>query len=598
MKKEKLTFRKSLNLLYRARFLFKDTNKLLLVSMVLILISTSIFPVLGSWVFKNVIDSLAIAQNTGVFTKVLLGFLIANYFTAFLETMFLYLRDFISLRFQLEVPAKAQEYLAEKCSTLNTEHFETAGVYDKINQANQAAQRSPMLIHNVLYVFSTFLTLLFIFVALYSFQWWLPIVIIALTAPFIYFATRATVVFHKKNKELIPENRKIFYLVSVFRDKENVQELSLAGAKDKIMKDIVDKNKDYINKKNRINLVWYKPRFISPVVEILVLFFVMLYFVKKSVLGDLSIGEITFISSMLLQLAGKLRTLVSQGTSVLSQTMYLQDYFEFLDLENTLKDNKNAIDFTDEIKTIEFKKVSFSYPNGQEVFKNISLKIDAGQQIAFVGENGAGKTTLIKLLCRFYDPTSGSILINGIDLKDISIDSWHRCLGLLSQNFCKYQMTVKENIIIGNGYEKFSQKRMLEAAKMSGADKVVAELKGGYNQLLGRMFEGGQELSVGQWQKIAIARAFYSNKPVVILDEPTSAVDAGAEYEIFESLKKHMSGKTVLFVSHRFSTVRHASQIIVVDKNKITEKGTHKELMAKNGMYARLFKIQSKGYEE
>ncbi len=241
--------------------------------------------------------------------------------------------------------------------------------------------------------------------------------------------------------------------------------------------------------------------------------------------------------------------------------------------------------------------MSFSYPKSRKkVLDNLSFRISSGESVALVGKNGAGKTTIVKLLCRFYDVSSGEILINGTNIKDVDLSDWYKYLGTLFQEFIKYDFTVKENITLGKK-ENFDESKMIKAARQSGAYDFIKELPNRFEQVLGKQFEGGVELSIGQWQKIAIARAFYESAPVLILDEPTSAIDAEAEYGIFENLSKEYKDKSLLLISHRFSTVRNAGRIIILDNGKIVEEGTHDDLMSKNGEYSKLFKLQAKGYQ-
>ena len=244
---------------------------------------------------------------------------------------------------------------------------------------------------------------------------------------------------------------------------------------------------------------------------------------------------------------------------------------------------------------IEFKGVSFRYLDGPEVLKNISFTVNPGEHIALVGANGAGKTTLIKLLLRFYDPTKGQISVDEYDLRDLKINNWYKQVGILFQDFQKFWLSVKDNILLGNS-EVIDENKMIQAAKKSGAHEFIEGLPKKYNQRLGRRFEDSTDLSIGQWQKLALARAFYEEAPILILDEPTSAIDAEAEEQIFENLFKVYKDKTLILVSHRFSTVRNAHKIIVLKNGKIAEEGNHETLMKKNGLYANMFNIQAKGY--
>ena len=228
--------------------------------------------------------------------------------------------------------------------------------------------------------------------------------------------------------------------------------------------------------------------------------------------------------------------------------------------------------------------------------KDFNLSIKNGEKIALVGENGAGKTTLIKLLLRFYDVTDGEILVNGINIKNINLEKWYSEIGALFQDFIKYQFTFKENVYFGDQKQINNLELLKDAIKKSGADEYLKDLPNKFNQIIGKMFKDGIDLSGGQWQKLALARAFFKNAPILILDEPTSAIDAKAEYEIFQRVQELQKDKTVIIISHRFSTVRNADKILVLNEGAIIEEGSHETLMKMKGLYAELFNIQAKGY--
>jgi ATP-binding cassette subfamily B protein len=293
-----------------------------------------------------------------------------------------------------------------------------------------------------------------------------------------------------------------------------------------------------------------------------------------------------------------LRDFFSKFTRISESSLYLKDYFDFLDIRSEYK-NEKEVPLPEKIKTgFEFKNVYFAYPESDnQIVKDISFVIKAGEKIAFVGQNGAGKTTLTKLLLRFYEPTSGEILLDGININRYNKADYQEYFGVLFQDFFKYEFSVKENIAIGKIDEINDYERIQKAAELSLADEVVSELKYGYEQQLGKRFAKGQELSGGQWQKIALARAYMKNAEVMILDEPTSALDAKAESEVFERFIGLIKDKTSVIISHRFSTVRQADRILVLQEGKILESGTHNELMENNKLYAQLFTLQAEGYQ-
>lgn len=316
--------------------------------------------------------------------------------------------------------------------------------------------------------------------------------------------------------------------------------------------------------------------------------------------GKLAIGQFTLFFQQTLNLAKSAEGALDQYSSMNMRSKYIDQYFELLEYPNSLilSDNPTLIPITPNPPVLEFKNVSFRYPESKRyILKDFNFTIGSGEKVALVGENGAGKSTLIKLVLRFYDPTSGEILLNGVNIKDVDLYKWYSQVGALFQDFIKYQFTFKENVIFGDLTKRNDLLAIKNAIQKAGADSYLKDLPNGIDQVVGKTFENGADLSGGQWQKLALARAFFRDAPILILDEPTSAIDAKAEYEIFQKVGELQKDKTVLIISHRFSTVRNANRILVLEGGKIVEEGNHKELMKKSGLYAELFELQAQGYK-
>jgi len=322
-------------------------------------------------------------------------------------------------------------------------------------------------------------------------------------------------------------------------------------------------------------------------------------YILISALGSrISIGSLNFYNGRIYSLNENLKSFFKNLGFSYEDLLYVKDLFKVLNLKNKIIDKPNSKIIKKDTKLIEFKNVSFKYPNNNKyVLKDFNLTIKPKQKIALIGENGGGKTTIIRLLCRFYDPQKGQILVNGTDLKDIKLDSWYKCLGVLFQDFNRYSYSVKDNILLGDVDKTYEKKLIQKASKKSQAHSFIMDYDNGYKTILSKKFKKGIEPSVGQWQKIALSRAFFRDAPILILDEPTSAIDAKAEAEIFKHLEKFEKDKTVIMISHRFSTVRNADNIYVIDKGKIIESGSHEKLIKKKGKYEKLFKLQAKGYK-
>jgi ATP-binding cassette subfamily B protein len=323
------------------------------------------------------------------------------------------------------------------------------------------------------------------------------------------------------------------------------------------------------------------------------------YIIFETIHGWISIGQLIFLAGSFRQLNSLMESVLARFTSVSQGAIYLSDFFEFFEITPRILSGPRKRSFPDPIREgFVFENVGFRYREAEEwASRNLNFTLKAGEKIALVGENGAGKTTLVKLLARLYDPTEGRILLDGHDLKEYDLTSLRRNIGVIFQDYLRYQMRVTENIAVGNIDEKENKPRIISSAEQSLASGLVERLPGGYDQMLGKRFLDGVELSGGEWQKVALARAYMRDAQVLILDEPTSALDARAEFEVFQRFAALTQGKTAVLISHRFSTVRMADRILVLQHGRLIESGTHEALIAKNGMYAELFNLQAKGYQ-
>ena len=312
----------------------------------------------------------------------------------------------------------------------------------------------------------------------------------------------------------------------------------------------------------------------------------------------ITIGELTFLSGSFNRLRGNLQGFFSRFTRISESALYLQDYFDFIDL--TVEQTSGAKMAMPKmiVHGFQVNDLHFAYAGSEtEVLKGVTFKLNAGEKMAFVGQNGAGKTTLIKLFLRFYEPTQGEILLDGININKFDVDEYRKRFGVIFQDFFKYEFTLRENIAVGNIDQIQNDEVISYAASKSLAEQVVSEMAYGLEQRLGRRFYKGTELSGGQWQKVALARAYMKDADIMVLDEPTSALDAQAEFDVFERFIALTKGKTSIIISHRFSTVRMADRILVLQHGQVLELGTHQELMANPKLYAELFKLQAAGYQ-
>ena len=322
------------------------------------------------------------------------------------------------------------------------------------------------------------------------------------------------------------------------------------------------------------------------------------YIVWRTLEGQFSIGDLTFLAGSFRRLRNLLEGLLANFSTIASQALYLNDLFSFFEVEPEISSPENPLPFPQPIRQgFVFEDVGFIYPGAERwAVRNLSFVLQAGEVVALVGENGAGKTTLVKLLTRLYDPDEGRILLDGHDLREYDLDSLRGNMGVIFQDFVRYNFSASDNIAVGRIEARGDLSRIKRAAMRSQADDVIAKLPGGYDQMIGKRFKNGVELSGGEWQKVAIARAYMREADVLILDEPTAALDARSEFEVFQRFKELSKGKTAILISHRFSSVRMADRILVLANGKVEAAGTHEELVSQPGRYSELFELQAAGY--
>ncbi len=321
------------------------------------------------------------------------------------------------------------------------------------------------------------------------------------------------------------------------------------------------------------------------------------YVIYQTVAGVLTIGMLTFLAGAIAGASSNIQLVFSTFSTIADQALFVGDLLDFFAVKPVVSSNPGAIKVPRPIRQgFEFRNVSFAYPNGREVLSGVSFKLSPGERIALVGENGQGKTTIVKLLTRLYDPTAGQILLDGKDLRSYDLDDLWGEIGVIFQDFMRYDMTASENIAMGRIEERDNIFRIRSAAQKSLAEEVIRKLPNGYVQQLGTRFDGGTDLSGGEWQKLALARAYLREAQVLVLDEPTASLDARSEHEVFERFAELTRGKMAMLISHRFSTVRMADRIFVLQGGRIAEEGPHDELMQSGGRYAEMFEMQAASY--
>lgn len=395
------------------------------------------------------------------------------------------------------------------------------------------------------------------------------------------------------------DNRHVFWgLEWIIRQAKEQMELRSSQARSYVINKVTNMNEEfYVTQEKQFRRV---NRFMVPskILEASGTAIGAIIVLRQFLSGAISLDRYFFLSGALLRIGGALNNIFGTLSRMQERILFVENFFQVLDRTPKIVDRANAITLENtEPPTIEFKNIGFTYPGQTNaIFTNLSFTIKPGEHVALVGENGAGKSTIIKLLLRFYTPTSGKILIDGHNLQDIAIESWYSQLATLFQEFIQYPFSVAENIEVAKREFAGDPERLKAAAAFSNVDTFVSRYKNGWDTVLDNSFEKGVEPSGGQWQRVALARAFYRQSKILVLDEPTAAIDANAEYDIFNNIFEHYKGKTTIIVSHRFSTVRRAHRIIVIDQGKIIEQGSHDKLMKHNGLYRNMFSKQAEGY--
>jgi ATP-binding cassette subfamily B protein len=489
--------------------------------------------------------------------------------------------------------------LIKKTAELNLDQLEDSEFYDKLERARTQTTGRVGLMSNVLTQGQDIVVIFSLLAGVVVFEPWLIILLVVSIVPTILNEIKFSGTGYSLARSWTQERRELDYLRYAGASDMTAKEVKLFGLADylasrfKALSDIY-----YLaSKKLAIQRATWGSFF--NVVGTGAYYGAYLLIISKTVIGVITLGDLTFLSGSFKSLRQKLQGFFTRFTAITDRALYLHDYFLFLDLTYQNEAQEGGIALPKIIqKGFEFNNVGFKYPKSDEwVIRHINFKIHAGEKMAFVGENGAGKTTLIKLLLQFYAPTEGEILLDDIPITQYNRKEYQEYFGVIFQDFVKFELTVRENVAVGEITEIENDARIDMAAQKSLADQVVSQLPKGLDQQLGKRFKEGKDLSGGQWQKIAMARAYMKNAEVLILDEPTSALDARAETETFKRFIELTKGKTAVIISHRFSTVRIADRIMVLKDGSLLEIGTHEELMAENKLYAELFNLQAAGYQ-
>ena len=505
-----------------------------------------------------------------------------------------YLDSLLADKYTRYVSIQVMKHAAE----LDVIAYEDPVFYDRLERARVQATDRLAMIQMLGRLIQQIITTITLSISIVYFSPWLLLLLVAGVIPAFLGESHFAFLGYAKNFRQTPVRRQLDYLRILGGSKEAAKELKLFGLS-KFLTERFTRLSDAVYEEN---VALSKRKLIAgallSIIGSLGYYAAYVYVIWRTVNGALSIGTLYFLAGAILQASTNIQLIFSTLSGVADQALFLTDLLAFFEMQPTIRSKPNALPAPRPIrKGFEFRNVSFAYPGSSRlILKNLDFTLHPGERIALIGENGQGKTTIVKLITRLYDPTEGQILLDGIDLREYSLEDLYREIGVIFQDFMRYEMTAHENIAVGRIEEIGNIQEIAAAAHKSLADEVIAKLPKRYDQMLGRRFETGVDLSGGEWQKLALARAYLRDAQLLILDEPTAALDARSEYEVFERFAELTGGKMALFISHRFSTVRMADRIVVLADGQIAEDGSHENLMALGGQYAEMFELQAASY--
>ena len=564
---------------------------------------SGLLPVAQAWIAKLIIDSVVhslagkVDPKTALFA--LLPYLYAEFALILVGSLVSQLRTLLDEILDHKIGFLINSEIIQKALKLELHYFENSEFYDKMQNARKQSEYRAMAIVNAVFqVTESSITLTSFLALLIAFSPWVALLLFGAALPAFVIQNRYSTLNFRLQTWKAPETRRMMYYEHLLTVDSSAKEIQTFG----LGKSLIQKHADLFWKVFREDekLAW-KRSFASlgwGSLSTLAYYACYAWVIFRTLSASISIGSMTLYLVIFRQSQGTFTGIFNGIAKLYENSLFMENLFEFLDIPER-KDPDPETEFAplDPSLGIELKNVSFRYPGQtKDAIHDLSLKILPGEKIALVGENGSGKTTLIKLLTRLYEPNSGQILYQGRDLKSWPMAVLRQKIGVIFQDFVKYQLTVKENVGFGSIDEVDDLEKIQTAADKGGMNDVLNELPEKWDTKLGGWFEKGRELSGGQWQKIALSRAFMRDGEVIILDEPTSALDAEKEFEIFKRFKDLTEGKTAILISHRFSTVRMADRIVVLKFGQIEEMGSHAELVQKAGIYARLFEMQAEGY--
>jgi ATP-binding cassette subfamily B protein len=562
-------------------------------------VASALIPLAMLWISKWIIDLVVAAiRHPGPIPGQIWWLLAAEFGLAGLNQVLSRTIDYTDARLADEFTREVSLRVMEHAAKLDLASFEDPAFHDKLERARlQATDRIGML-NAMGRLLLQSITLVTLSAGVIAYSPWLFLLLVICVIPAFAGESHFAFLGYSLAHGITPVRRELDYLRILGSSKDSAKEVKVFGLGGHLRDRYAALTGQIIQKNihlTRRRLLWGS---IFAIIGSIGYYGSYAFLVWRTLLGDLSVGTLVFLTGAIAGSSVQLQGVFSLFSHIGDQALFLTDLIDFLSVQPDIRSKPYAIPAPRPIRDgFEFQNVWFHYPGSERlVLKNLNFRLEPGEHVALVGENGQGKTTLVKLMSRLYDPTRGAILLDGVDLRDYSVEGLHQEIGIIFQDFVRYDMAARLNIGVGRISEMDKDEALWSAAKKSRADRLLARFEDGLDQMLGRRFEGGVDLSGGEWQKFALARAYLRDAQVLILDEPTAALDAVAEYEVFCRFDELARDKMAVLISHRFSTVRKSDRIVVLEDGNIHEQGTHDQLVATGGQYARLFELQAASY--
>ena len=560
---------------------------------------SSLLPLAALWITKLIVDGIVHAVSSHQPVAPRFWWLVAAEFAiaifgGILGRSIDYLDALLADKYTRHISIRVMKHAAE----LDLIAYEDPVFYDRLERARVQATDRLGMIQSIGRLLQQIITAASLSVSILLFSPWLLLLLIVGILPAFLGESHFAFLGYARNFRQTPVRRELDYLRVLGGSREAAKELKLFGLKDFLIARFT-RLSDQLYRENvdlaRRRLI--AGSFLS-MIGTAGYYSAYVYVIWQTATGSLTIGKMIFLTGAIMQASSNIQQVFSTLSSIADQALFLTDLLAFFEMRPTICSKPNALPAPRPmVRGFEFRNVSFRYPGTSRLVLNgLNFHLRAGERVALIGENGEGKTTLVKLMTRLYDPVEGQVLLDGVDLREYSLEDLYREIGVIFQDFMRYEMTARENIAVGRIDEINNLPLLRAAADKSMANEVIARLPRDYEQMLGRRFDQGVDLSGGEWQKVALARAYLREAQVLILDEPTAALDARSEFEVFHRFAELTAGKTALFISHRFSTVRMADRIIVLQHGRIAEDGNHERLLNLGGRYAEMFEMQAASY--